>query len=130
MRTLLAATGIAVAAAIVGIGAYAAQSSSLDATAPAASTATATDDDGGRVDRDDRTEPGDDRGRADRPEHLAGPRHPPHHAPHAGPVSGPTRRTGMAAPAVGKRPPARRRTRATARGARCGSLTLASVSRR
>ena len=62
MRTLLAATGIAAAATIVGVGAYAAQSSSLDATSPTASTSIAVDDNGGLTDRDDRVEPGDDNG--------------------------------------------------------------------
>jgi hypothetical protein len=44
MRTILAATGVAVAATIVGVGAYAAQSSTLDVTSPAASTGTAVGD--------------------------------------------------------------------------------------
>ena len=58
MRTLLAATGIAVAATVVGVGAYAAQS---PATTPTSSTAVTVDDNGGLTDRDDRVEPGDDR---------------------------------------------------------------------
>lgn len=59
MRTLLAATGIAVAATILGVGTYASQSDTVPSPAP--TTSLAVDDNGGTTDRDDRVEPGDDR---------------------------------------------------------------------
>lgn len=59
MRTLLAATGVAVAATILGVGTYASQSDTVPSPAP--TTSLAVDDNGGTTDRDDRVEPGDDR---------------------------------------------------------------------
>jgi len=87
MRTLLAATGIAVAAIVVGVGAYAVQTSPTSAptgasavavddrdvqggtsttsasssSSPSTPPAATVDDNGGLTDRDDRVEPGDDR---------------------------------------------------------------------
>jgi hypothetical protein len=88
MRQLLTLTGVAAATLLVGVGAYVSQaepasgtagasgtavallddsqSASSDATAsatssPAGATGAVTDDNGGRLDRDLRTEPGDDR---------------------------------------------------------------------
>jgi hypothetical protein len=69
MRRLLTLLSITAAALVLGVGAYAAVVRGADA-APAgdaapSTVASVTDDNGGRLDRDERTEPGDDRDQRD-----------------------------------------------------------------